>query len=74
MPLTLAPARDIALKGILTGILINVLNAATLNIPETILRLLEQAFSLVSQSKALEYFWCFSSNLSFILSSSCRFS
>ena len=60
MPLTLIPARETMPKGILTGRLINVLNIATLDIPEATLRPLEQAFSDVSRSKALEYFSCFS--------------
>ena len=49
------------------------LNVATLNIPEVMLKLLEQAFSHVSRSKALEYFSCFALYLSSSLSSSCRF-
>ena len=73
MPLTLTPARDIAPKGILTGRLISVLSIATLNVPEATLRLLKQAFSHVSRSKALEYFSCFFSYLSFSLTNSCRF-
>ena len=68
MPLTLTPARETAPKGILTGRLINVLKV---NIPEATLRLLEQVLSHVSRSKALEYFSCFFSHLSFSLSNSC---
>ena len=55
MPLTLAPAREKAPNGILTGKPTKVLNVATLDIPEAMLKLLEQAFSHVSQSKVLEY-------------------
>ena len=43
MPLTFTPARDIAPKGILTG---NVLNVATLDIPETTLKLFEQHLAM----------------------------
>ena len=76
-PLTLAPGRDIAPKEILVGRPINILNVATLVatlISEARLGLLKQAFSHVSRSKALEYFLCFFSYLSFNLSNSCHFS
>ena len=46
----------------------SVLNVATLDIAEATLRLLEQAFSHVSQSKVLEYFSCFFFYLSSSLS------
>ena len=72
-PLTLTPAREMAPKGILTGRLMKVLNVATLNIPEATLKLLEQAFSYVSESKVLEYFSCFFLYLSSSLSNSCQF-
>ena len=45
-PLTLAPARDIAPKGMLMGRLINILNVATLHIPEATLRPLVQALAM----------------------------
>ena len=73
IPLTLAPAREMAPKEILTGRPMNVLNVATLDIPEAILRPLEQAFSHVNQSKVLEYFSCFFLYLSSSLSNSCHF-
>ena len=71
MPPTLAPAREMVPKGILTGRPMNVLNVATLNIPEATLRL--QAFSHISQSKVLEYFSSFFLYLSSSLSNSCHF-
>ena len=71
--LTLAPASETVLSGMLTGRPINILNVATLNIPEATLKPLEQAFSHVSRSKTLEYFSCFASYIASSLSSSCRF-
>ena len=59
MPLMLAPARDIAPNGMLTGRPMNVLNVATLDIPVAMLRLLEQAFSHLSRSNILVYFLYF---------------
>ena len=44
-PLTLAPAKDTASNGMLTGGLMNVINVATLDIPVAMLNLLEKAFS-----------------------------
>ena len=73
MPLTLAPTRETAPRAMRTGRPMNVLNVATLNIPEDTLRPLRQAFSHVNQCKVLEYFSCFFSYLSFSLSSSCHF-
>ena len=66
MPLTLTLTRETAPREILTGRLIKVLSIGTLGIPDTMLRPLEQVFSHISQSKSLEYFFCF-----FYLSSSC---
>ena len=54
-PITLSQARDIAPSGILTGRPIKILNVATVDIPEGTRRPLEQAFSHISRSKALEY-------------------
>ena len=72
--LTLTPARETVPRRILKGRPMSVLNVATLNIPEATLTPLEQAFSHVSQSKALEYFSCFFSYLSSSCSNSCHFS
>ena len=55
-PLMLTPARETAPRRILTGRLMNILSIATLDIPEAMLRLLEQVFSHVSRSKISEYF------------------
>ena len=61
------------MEGILTGRPMNILNVATLNIPEAMLSPLKQAFSHLSQSKVLEYFSCsflyLSSGLSNLVSS-----
>ena len=56
MPLTLAPARDIARNGMLTGRPMNVANVATLDIPVATLNPLEQAVSHTSPSNILVYF------------------
>ena len=56
MPLTLAPVRETVPKGILTGRLMKVFKAATLDVPVATLRLLAQAFSHVSRSNVLVYF------------------
>ena len=55
MPLMLAPARETAPNGILTGKPMKVLNVAKLDIPEAMLKLLEQAFSHTNRSNFLEY-------------------
>ena len=55
-PLTLAPARDIAPNGMLTGRPINVLNVATLDIPVATLNPLEQAFIATRRFNVLVYF------------------
>ena len=59
MPLTLIAAREMVSLGILTGRSMNVPSVTTLDIPEAMLRPLEQAFSHVSQSKVLECLLCF---------------
>ena len=71
-PLRLAPARGIAPNGILKGRPMNVLNVATLDIPEAMLSLLEQAFSHVSRSNILVYFVYFSLYLSSSFNNSCH--
>ena len=55
MPLTLAPARETAPKGILTERPMNVLSVATLDIPEATLRPLEETFcqGLVKQLRSI---------------------
>ena len=73
MPLMLTPARETAPMGILTGIPMNALSVTTFNIPEAMLRPLEQAFSHISQSKVLENLSCFLLYLSSSLCNSCHF-
>ena len=58
-PLTLAPARDVAPNGMLTGRPMHVLNIATLDIPVATLNPLEQAFSHTNRSNILVYFFYF---------------
>ena len=53
MALTLAPVRDAAANGMLTGRPMNVLNVTTLDIPVATLKLLEKAFNQVSLSNIL---------------------
>ena len=48
IPLAIAPVRDAASNGMLTGILMNVMNVATLDIPVAALIPLEQAFNHLS--------------------------
>ena len=49
MPLTLAPARDTAPNGMLTGRPMNVANVATLDIPVALVNPFQQASSHVSR-------------------------
>ena len=70
-PLILAPARDTAPNGILTGKPIKVLRVATPNIPAAMLRPLEQVFSHTNQSNILEYLEYFFAYLSPSLSNPC---
>ena len=72
-PLMLAPARETSPKEKLTGRPMNVLSVATLDIPEAMIRPLQQAISHVSRSKVLEYFSCSFLYLSTSLSNSCHF-
>ena len=58
-PLALTPARDITPSGTLTGRPVKALNVATLDIPEAMLNLPEQAFSHISQPNILVYFLYF---------------
>ena len=57
IPLAITPVRDAAPNGMLTGRPMNVLNVTTLDIPVAMLRLFEQAFSHVSHSNILVYFF-----------------
>ena len=52
---TLIPAKETVPKGIPRGRPMSILNVATFSIPDATLRLFKQAFSHVSQSKALEF-------------------
>ena len=56
MPLTLAPARDTAPNGMLTGRPMNVDNVATRDTPVAMVNPLEQASSHVSRFNILVYF------------------
>ena len=67
MPLTLAPARDTAPNGMLTGRPMNVLNVTTLDNPVAMLNLLEQAFSHVSRSNIAVHFCIFSYTFPLVL-------
>ena len=71
MPLTLAPAKDTTLNGILTGKPMKVLIVATLDILEAMLRLLKQAFSHTSQPNILEYLEYFFAYLSSSFNNPC---
>ena len=56
IPLAIAPVMDVAPNKMLTGIPMNVVNVATLDIPVATLIPLEQAFSHVSRFNILVYF------------------
>ena len=56
IPLAIAPVRDAALNGMLTGTPMNVANVATLDIPVAMLIPLEQVFNHVSRFNILLYF------------------
>ena len=63
IPLAIAPVRDAAPNGMLTGNPMNVANVATLDIPVAMLIPLEQAFSHVSRFSILLYFLYFFLNI-----------
>ena len=63
IPLEIAPVIDAAPKAALTGILMNVANIATLDIPVAMLIPLEQAFNHASLFNILLYFLYFSLNI-----------
>ena len=71
-PLTLAPARDTAPNGMLTGRPMNVLSVATLDIPVAMLNPLVQAFNATRQFNVLVYFLYFSLYLSSSYDNPCR--
>ena len=71
IPLAIAPVRDATPNEMLTGIPMNVLNIATLDIPVATLNLQEQAFSHISHSNILVYFLYFSFYLSSNLFNPC---
>ena len=62
-PLAIAPVRDAAPNGMLTGKPMNVANVATLDIPVATLIPLEQAFNHVSRFNILVYFSYFFLNV-----------
>ena len=62
-PLAIAPVRDAAPNGMLTGNPMNVANVATLDIPVATLIPLEQAFNRISQFNILVYFLYFFLNI-----------
>ena len=59
IPLAIAPDRDAAPSGMLTGKPMNVVNVTTLDIPVATLILLEQAFNYISRFNILLYFLYF---------------
>ena len=63
IPLEIAPLIDAAPSAVLTGILMNVANVATLDIPVAMLIPLEQAFNHVSLFNILLYFLYFFLNI-----------
>ena len=63
IPLAITPVIDAAPNAVLTGILMNVANVATLDIPVATLIPLEQAFNHVSQFNILLYFLYFFLNI-----------
>ena len=63
IPLAIAPVRDVAPSGMLTGKPMIVANVATLDIPVAMLIPLEQAFNHVSQFNILLYFLYFFLNI-----------
>ena len=71
-PLRLAPARDTAPNGMLTGRPMNVLNVATLDIPVATLNPLAQAFNVTRRFNVLVYFSYFFLYLSSSFDNSCR--
>ena len=71
-PLRLAPARDIAPSGMLTGRMLNVFNIATLDIPQAMLNPLVQAFNVTRRFNVLVYFLYFSLYPSSSLDNSCH--
>ena len=66
IPLAIAPVIDAAPSAALTGILRNVANVATLDIPVAMLIPLEQALNHVSQFNILLYFLYFFLNITFL--------
>ena len=68
IPLAITLVRDAAPNAALIGILMNVVNVATLDIPVAMLIPLEQAFNHISQFNILLYFLYFFLNIIVYLS------